>query len=329
MKALIDGVWHADVADTPMLRARRVDDNRLYFRNWVTKMGKPGPSGAGGFAAEPGRYHLYVSYACPWAHRTILYRVIKGLEEIVSMSVLEPRWGGPEGWRFAERENPTWGATRDHATGARFLYELYQRSAPKITAKVTVPVLWDKKTERIVSNESGEIIRMFDEAFDSAGASGPRLRPDDLAAEIDATNVQILDHVCMGVYKAGFANDQAGYERAVIALFHTLDDLEARLGVQPFLLGPRITEADWHLFATLVRFDAVYYGALRCNLKRLADYPNLSAYTRRLYHQTGVAETVRLDHIKRHYYDNLGGLVNHSIVPIGPAIDFSADPADA
>ena len=192
-----------------------------------------------------------------------------------------------------------------------------------------MPVLWDRETGTIVSSESGEIIRMMNDAFLELGSRPVDFYPEDLRAEIDALNARILEHVCMGVYKAGFANDQAGYERAVIALFHTLDDLEARLGVQPFLLGPRVTEADWHLFATLVRFDAVYYGALRCNLKRLADYSSLSAYTRRLYHQTGVAETVRLDHIKRHYYDNFGGLVNPSIVPIGPAIDFSADPADA
>ena len=312
MKALIDGAWYGDIADTPALRARRAEEKKRWFRDVVTT------DGASGFKAEPGRYHLYVSYACPWAHRAILFRVLLGLEEVISLSVVHPRWGGPDGWSFGD--GPM--STVDHANGLDHLYEVYQRAKPDFTGKVTVPVLWDRQTGTIVNTESGEIIRMMNQAFAGLGSSDADFYPADLRPQIDRLNARILDHVCMGVYKAGFANTQAEYEQAVTALFDELDRLEALLTERPFLLGDRITEADWHLFATAVRFDAVYHGRLNCNLNRLADYPALSAHTARLLALPGVAETVKLDHVKRHYYDDLG-LVNLAIMPLGPQVAFA------
>ena len=312
MKALIDGIWHGDIADTPELRARRVAEKKRWFRDRVTADGRPG------FKAEPGRYHLYVSYACPWAHRAILYRVLLGLDEAISMSVLHPRWGGPDGWSFGD--GPM--STIDHANGLDHLYQVYQRAKPDFTGKVTVPVLWDRETGTIVNNESAEIIRMMNEAFAGFGHGRTDFCPAELRPQIDRLNARILDHVCMGVYKAGFANTQAEYEAAVIALFDELDRLELLLSDRPYLLGDRITEPDWHLFATAVRFDTVYHGRLNCNLKRLADYPALSAHMARLHALPGIAETVKPDHVKRHYYDDLG-LVNLAIMPLGPEIAFA------
>ena len=312
MKALIDGVWHGDIADTPELRARRVEEKKRWFRDRVTA------DGASGFKAEAGRYHLYVSYACPWAHRAILFRVLLGLEDAIGMSVVHPRWGGPDGWSFGDGAM----STVDHANGLDHLYEVYQRAKPDFTGKVTVPVLWDRETGTIVNNESGEIIRMMNEAFARLGTRRADFYPPDHRPQIDRLNDRILDHVCMGVYKAGFADTQAEYETAVTALFDELDRLEALLGDRPYLLGDRVTEADWHLFATAVRFDTVYNTRLNCNLKRLADYPALSAHTARLYALPGVAETVKLDHVKRHYYDDLG-LVNLAIQPLGPRVAFA------
>ena len=311
MKALINGVWHSDATDTPAFRVARADERKRVFRSSVTA------DGGGEFVAEPNRYHLYVSYACPWAHRTILYRRLKGLDGVIGMSVLHPIWGGPEGWQFRDSDH----STRDHVNGFDTLYQVYQAAKPDFTGKVTVPVLWDKKTETIVNAESGEIIRMLDHAFDQWGDASVRFYPEPLRAEIDQLNAVILDRVCMGVYKAGFASDQHDYDKAISELFATLDDLEDALAGRCFLLGDQITESDWHLFATLVRFDAVYNSKLKCSRRRLVDYPVLARYTHRLYSLPGVAETVKLDHIKMHYFDDLG-IGNPRIIPVDPAHDF-------
>jgi len=311
IKMLIDGVWHGSIEDSDELRARR---RGSAFGESVEPGGRHAP--------ESGRYHLYVSYACPWAHRTVIYRALKGLEEAIGMSVVEPRWATPNGWTFGAQSDPATGPTRDHVNGLSFLYEVYRLAAPRFTGKVTVPILFDTKHQTIVSNESGDIIRMLDGAFD-AHAKRPELEfyPAALRPAIDALNEVILERICMGVYKAGFASTQAAYDRAVGALFGALDEMEARLHDRPFLFGERITESDWHLFATLVRFDAVYHGALKCNLRRIDEYPNLRAYVRRLHDQPDVAATVKLDHVRRHYYDDLG-LIDPTIVPAGPKIDF-------
>lgn len=290
------------------------------FRNWITPDGSPGPTGDGGFPAEPGRYHLYVSYACPWAHRTLLGRVLKGLEHLVSVSVVHPVMPA-ESWVFGEFP----GATPDHLYGARSLRELYERAAPEFGGVVTVPVLWDKERATIVNNESAEILRMFNSAFDGCGARAEEdLYPGPLREEIDALNHEIHEHVNDGVYRAGFAGSQRAYERAYDRLFATLDRLEARLRRRRYLLGDRITEADLRLFPTLVRFDAVYYGHFKCNRRRLVDYPNLWAYTRDLYQTPGLAATVRMDHIKTHYYTSHRQLNPSGIMPQGPDLDFGA-----
>lgn len=310
MKALIDGVWHGALARTPETQSRlaRSDDA---FRGWISANGETE------FQAEPGRYHLYVSYACPWAHRTLIYRVLKKLQNVISVSVLHPRWAGYDGWRF--EDGPY--STVDHVAGKRFLYEVYQAAKPEYTGRVTVPVLFDRKTDTIVSTESGDIIRMLNTAFDDWGDPSVDFFPEELAAEIEERNDWLLPDVCIGVYKAGFASTQDDYERAVHRLFERLDFLERQLSDQSYLLGDRLSESDWHLFATLVRFDAAYHGALRCNLKSLRDYPALSGFARRLYGIPGVAETVRLDHVKLHYYDAIDE-IDPTIVPLGPAHDF-------
>lgn len=308
VKMLIDGVWRGDVADTPDLKRRRSETAVRWFRDRVAA------DGSSAFRAEPGRYHLYVSYACPWAHRTILYRRLKGLEGVVSMSVLHPRWGGPEGWCFGDTPM----STVDHAGGRHYLYEVYQASKPDYTGKVTVPALYDKASGRIVNNASLEIIRMLNSEFDAWGDPRIDFRPADLAGEIDEVNAWLLPDVCEGVYATGFAATQDDYDTAIERLFGGLDRLERMLGDdRPYLLGDRLTEPDWHLFVTTVRHDAAYYEALRCNLRRLCDYPKLSAHLRRLGTLPGVAETVRIDHVKRHYYDTLGE-VNPEIVPARP-----------
>jgi putative glutathione S-transferase len=311
MKALINGVWHSDAADTPAFRIARAEDRKRTFRHHITAQG------SGDFIAEPDRYHLYVSYACPWAHRTILYRQLKGLNDVIGMSVLHPHWGGDNGWTF--EDGPY--STRDHVSGFDFLYQVYQAANPDFSGKITVPVLWDKKTKTIVNAESGDIIRMLDQAFDQWGDASVRFYPEHLRNDIDAINAVVLGRVSMGVYKAGFASTQGAYERAIDELFQTLDELNQTLSKQRFLIGDQITEADWHLFATLVRFDAVYHGKLKCSLKRLIDYPHLTRYTNHLFNLPGVAETVKLDHIKMHYYDDLG-IGNPRIIPVDPAFDF-------
>jgi len=318
MGLLIDGVWRDQWYDTKKTGGsfKRQDSA---FRNWVTSDGSTGVSGEAGFKAEAGRYHLYVSLACPWAHRTLILRKLKGLEEILPVSVVH--WHMAEdGWTFA----PGRGVIPDSVNGADKLYQVYAKADPGYTGRVTVPVLWDKQRGTIVSNESAEIIRMFNSAFDGLTGSTLDLYPEDLRGEIDAVNETVYHKLNNGVYKCGFATSQSAYEEAFDALFETLDALEERLARQRYLVGDRLTEADWRLFTTLVRFDPVYHGHFKCNLRRLADYPNLWNYTRELYQQPGVAETVDLYHIKQHYYGSHPTVNPTGIVPKGPALDFSA-----
>jgi putative glutathione S-transferase len=274
--------------------------------------------GSSGFAAESGRYHLYVGYACPWAHRTLLYRKLKGLESHISISVVNPLMRD-NGWTF----EPAKGVIADPIHGAQFLHQVYTSTQPRYTGRVTVPVLWDKETKTIVNNESSEIIRFFDREFGSAGATGRCFCPPELEPQIDRLNAFVYNAINNGVYKAGFATTQKAYEMAVRTLFEALDRLERRLEHNRYLLGEQITEADWRLFTTLVRFDPVYVGHFKCNQRRLVDYQNLWAYTRDIYQVPGVAETVNLDHIKQHYYGSHLTINPTGVVPEGPAIDFS------
>ena len=316
MGLLVEGKWQDQWYDTKSSggRFQREDAG---FRNWVTADGSAGPSGVGGFKAEPNRYHLYVSLACPWAHRTTIYRKLKGLEDMVSLSVVHP-FMGDKGWTFAAGE----GVIADPLHDADYAYEIYVAAKPDYTGRVTVPILWDKKTNTIVSNESSEIIRMFNTAFDEVGARAGNFLPVEKLAEIDEINDRVYTAVNNGVYKAGFATTQAAYEEAVTALFEALDMLEARLSQQRYLVGQTITEADWRLFTTLVRFDSVYFGHFKCNIRRIVDYPNLWGYLRELYQVPGVAETVNMTHIKQHYYGSHTNINPTRIVPVGPAIDF-------
>ncbi len=316
MGLLIDGQWHDRWYDTKATKGRFVR-TEAQFRSWITADGSAGPSGDGGFKAEPDRYHLYVSYACPWAHRTLIYRVLKGLEDMISMSVVD--WFmGQVGWTFNNAELP------DTINNAKLLHEVYTAAQKDYSGRVTVPVLWDKESGTIVSNESSEIIRMLNSAFDDVGATPGDYYPEHLRAEIDALNERIYGTVNNGVYKSGFATTQEAYEQAVTPLFDSLDWLDARLSSQRYLTGDRITEADWRLLTTLLRFDPVYVGHFKCNVRRIADYPNLSGYVRDLYQQPGVAATLRLDHIKSHYYGSHESINPTRIVPVGPVIDYSA-----
>ena len=321
MGLLIDGRWHDRWYDTKKTGGR-FERTTTSFRNWVTADGSAGPSGEGGFKAEPGRYHLYVSLACPWAHRTLIFRKLKRLEEAISVSVVH--WHmGENGWEF--RDGP--GCTPDTVNGARHLYEIYAKAKSNYTGRVTVPVLWDTRRGTIVNNESAEIIRMLNSAFDAWGDATLDFYPEDLRTEIDAINTAVYDNVNNGVYRAGFATTQDAYEEAFDSLFATLDDLEARLARRRYLLGERLTEADWRLFTTLIRFDPVYVGHFKCNKRRLADYRHLWAFTRELYQMPGIAETVNLNHIKRHYYGSHKTINPTGIVPKGPDIDY-AEPHD-
>ncbi|MEM7293349.1 MAG: glutathione S-transferase family protein [Pseudomonadota bacterium] len=288
------------------------------FRNWVTIDGSPGPSGEGGFAAEAGRYHLYVSYACPWAHRTLIYRALKALEDAISVSVVHPLMP-PESWVFGDYP----GATPDHLYGSNAMHEVYQKAAPGFNGVVTVPVLWDKQRETIVNNESSEIIRMLNSAFNGIGDATLDFYPETLREEIDAINQPVYDNVNNGVYRCGFARSQAAYDQAYAQLFETLDRLEERLGQQRYLIGDTLTEADWRLFPTLLRFDAVYYNHFKTNRQRLSEYDNLWAYTRELYQIPGIADTVNMDHIKYHYFASHTSINPTGIVPRGPDLDFS------
>jgi putative glutathione S-transferase len=319
MGLLVDGVWHDRWYDTARSDGRFVRSD-AQFRNWVTADGSPGPSGTGGFRAEPGRYHLYVSLACPWAHRTLIFRRLKGLEEMIGVSVVDPLME-EHGWTFEEGG----GGTGDRLHGSRWLHEVYTRAQPGYSGRVTVPVLWDRERGTIVSNESSEIIRMLNRAFNGLGASPGDYWPAPLRAEIEAVNARVYATVNNGVYRAGFATTQAAYDEAVTALFASLDWLEDRLQRQRYLVaGGRVTEADWRLFTTLVRFDPVYHGHFKCNLRRLVDYPALRAYTRELYQWPGIAATTDFGQIKRHYYASHKGINPTGIVPMGPLIDWAA-----
>jgi putative glutathione S-transferase len=315
MGLLVDGEWRDQWYDTAKSGGRFQRQDSA-FRHWVTADGSPGPSGEGGFTAEPGRYHLYVSLACPWAHRALIFRVLKGLVPMIDVSVVH--WLMlDQGWTFADGP----GVVPDPIGGARHLHEVYTRADPHYSGRVTVPVLWDKKRETIVNNESSEIIRMFNSAFDEIGAKAGDFYPPALRGEIDALNERIYATVNNGVYKAGFATTQEAYEEAVGPLFETLDVLEERLATKDFLTGDATTEADWRLFTTLIRFDAVYVGHFKCNIRRIADYPRLSAYLRRLLAVESVADTIDFGHIKRHYYESHRTINPTGIVPVGPNLD--------
>ena len=288
------------------------------FRNWITSNGNAGPSGTGGFKAETGRYHLYVSLACPWAHRTLILRSLKGLESFISVSVVH--WFmARDGWTFEPGED----VIPDTINGFKFLHQVYTAAAPDYSGRVTVPVLWDKKSKTIVSNESSEIIRMLNNAFDDLGAKPGDYYPEEFRPEIDDINKRVYSSLNNGVYKCGFATTQTAYEEALVPLFDTLDWLEEKLSSNRYLLGNFITEADWRLFTTLVRFDPVYFGHFKCNIRHLMDYPNLSGYVRDLYQVPGVAETVNMQHIKKHYYGSHETINPTRIIPAGPYIDYS------
>ena len=317
MGLLVDGQWQDKWYDTKASEGR-FEREDAGFRSWVTADGSAGPSGIGGFKAEPNRYHLYVSLACPWAHRTTIYRKLKGLEDMISLSIVHP-FMGDKGWTFAEGA----GVIADPIVKADYLYEVYIAAKPDYTGRVTVPILWDKETNTIVSNESSEIIRMFNSAFDEVGATAVNFLPTELLAEIDTVNEFVYSAVNNGVYKAGFATTEAAYKEAVVTLFDALDTLESRLVDQRYLLGDTITEADWRLFTTLVRFDAVYVGHFKCNIRRIVDYPNLWGYLRDLYQVPGIDETVSIEHIKAHYYTSHANINPTRIIPVGPVLDFN------
>jgi glutathionyl-hydroquinone reductase len=319
MGQLIDGKWHDTWYDTASTGGQFVRTTTT-FRNWITADGSPGPSGTGGFAAQAGRYHLYVSLACPWAHRTLIFRALKGLQGLIDISVVHPDMLD-DGWSF---DTGFAGATGDRLFGHAFMRDVYLAADPHISGRVTVPVLWDKATGQIVSNESAEIIRMFNSAFDGLTANTLDFWPSAQRTQIEAINQRIYDTLNNGVYKAGFATTQPAYDSAVSALFETMDWLESHLSDNRFLLGDTITEADWRLFPTLVRFDPVYHGHFKCSLRRLVDYPNLWAYTRHLYQMPGIKETVDFDHIRRHYHYSHTTINPHRIVPMAPALDFDA-----
>ena len=319
MGLLVKGQWQDKWYDTDSTGGH-FERSAAQFRNWVTRDGSAGPDGKAGFKAEVGRYHLYVSLACPWAHRTLILRELKGLQDAISVSVVNPLML-EHGWPLST-DFP--GATGDDLYGLNFLYELYLKANPEYSGRVTVPVLWDKKQETIVSNESADIIRMLNSSFADIGAHGEDYYPAALREEIDEVNARVYDRVNNGVYKAGFATKQDAYEQALQELFGELDWLEARLGKQRWLVGEQITEADWRLFTTLVRFDPVYVGHFKCNLRRIADYPALSNYLRDLYQQPGIAGTVDLMHIKHHYYRSHPTINPSRVVPVGPELNYSA-----
>ena len=316
MGLLVDGRWQDEGIRTKDGRFVRPATS---YHNFVTPDGSPGPTGKGGFPAEPGRYHLYVSLACPWAHRTLIFRTLKKLESVISVTVARPLYG-PTGWEFGTEP----GSTPDSVNGKSTLAEIYLVADPHYTGRVSVPVLWDKKQRTVVNNELSEIIRMLNSAFDAFTNARSDYYPADLRPDIDRINDVIYPNVNNGVYRAGFATSEAAYEEAARAIFATLDQLEERLSRQRYLVGKQTTEADWRLFTTLVRFDAVYYGHFKCNLRRIADYPNLSNYLRDLYQVPGIAETVGLDHIKRHYYGSQRQVNPTGIAPIGPILDFDS-----
>lgn len=324
MGLLVEGQWRTDWYDTKSSNGKFVR-KASSFRNWVTKDGAAGPDSPdgvpskAGFKAEAGRYHLYISLACPWAHRTLIFRKIKGLEQMVSLSVVNA-FMGDDGWTFLPGE----GVIDDSVNNTQYVHELYTLAQSDYSGRVTVPILWDKKTQTIVSNESAEIIRMFNSAFDDIGASAGDYYPEALQLGIDEVNEFVYHNVNNGVYRAGFATTQPAYDQAVLQVFTALDTLEDRLANQRYLLGDAVTEADWRLFTTLVRFDAVYVGHFKCNQRRIVDYPNLWGYLRDLFQQPGIAATVDLKYIKQHYYGSHETINPTRIVPVGPVIDFTS-----
>ena len=317
MGLLVDGVWQDQWYDTAS-SGGRFQRSTTSWRNWVTPDGAAGPSGEGGFAAESGRYHLYVSLACPWAHRTLIYRQLKGLAPHIEVSAVHPDMLG-DGWEF-RTDFP--GATGDRLFGLPYMRDIYLRADPEASGRVTVPVLWDKQRDTIVSNESAEIIRMFNSAFDGLTGNDLDFWPEDLRPQIEALNARIYDTVNNGVYKAGFATSQAAYDEAIAPLFDSLDWLEDLLSRNRYLTGDRLTEADWRLFTTLVRFDPVYHTHFKCNRKWLREYPNLWGWTRELYQIPGVAGTVDFGHIVRHYHYSHDTINPSRIIPINPVIDW-------
>ncbi|MGR3699316.1 MAG: glutathione S-transferase family protein [Roseovarius sp.] len=317
MGQLVKGEWQDTWYDTESTGGKFVRSTAK-FRNWITPDGSAGPSGGGGFKAESGRYHLYVSLACPWAHRTLIFRALKGLQDHIDISVVHPEMLS-EGWEF---RTDFAGATGDRLYGLPYARDIYLKADPEISGRVTVPILWDTERETIVSNESAEIIRMFNSAFDGITGNTLDFWPEDLRAEIEPVNERIYDTVNNGVYKAGFATSQEAYDSAVHPLFSSLDWLEERLGQARYLMGSRVTEADWRLFTTLIRFDPVYHLHFKCNRARIVDYPNLWGYLRELYHWPGVAETVNFDHIVRHYHYSHDTINPNRIIPINPVLDL-------
>jgi len=318
MGLLVQGVWQDRWYETEKNKGEFIRE-AAKLRHWVTPQGAAGPSGEGGFKAETGRYHLYVSHACPWANRTMIMRVLKGLEKVITVSVVSP-YMGEQGWTF-ERGS---GSSGDALYALDYLHQIYTRNDASHSGRVTVPVLWDKQQQRIVSNESSEIMRMFNSAFSAFSDNTYDFYPVVLRDDIEATNARVYADINNGVYRAGFATTQLAYDTAYERLFRTLDELEQRLGEQRYLLGARITEADWRLFTTLVRFDVVYVGHFKCNRNRIADFPNLSQYLRELYQWQGVAATIHFDHIKTHYYASHASINPTAIVPRGPVLDLQA-----
>ena len=317
MGLLVDGKWHDTWYDTKSTGGK-FERSAAKFRNWITSDGSSGPSGEGGFAAESGRYHLYVANACPWAHRTLIFRKLKQLEDHITVDVVHSDML-QDGWTF---ETDDKGATGDRLYGSQFARDIYTKADPNFSGRVTVPILWDKQRETIVSNESSEIIRMLNSAFDAITGDTQDFCPLDMRDDIEEVNDRIYDTLNNGVYKCGFATTQSAYDDAIGPLFDTLDWLEERLSDNRFLMGDQITEADWRLFTTLVRFDPVYHLHFKCNKRRIIDYPNLWAYTRTLYQWPGIAETVNMDHIVRHYHYSHDSIKPHRIVPGGPDITF-------
>ncbi|MFT6022141.1 MAG: putative glutathione S-transferase [Ascidiaceihabitans sp.] len=317
MGLLVDGIWHDTWYDTKS-SGGKFERAAAKFRNWITADGSAGPSGSDGFKAQSGRYHLYVSHACPWAHRALIFRALKALTDHIDVSVVHPDML-TDGWTF---ETDDHGATGDTLFNLPFARDIYTKADPEFSGRVTVPILWDKQRETIVSNESSEIIRMFNSAFDAVTGNTVDYRPNDLRAGIEKVNERIYNTLNNGVYRCGFATTQAAYDEAVGPLFDTLNWLEDRLRTRRYLMGDTLTEADWRLFTTLVRFDPVYHLHFKCNQKRIVDYPNLWAYTRELFQMNGVAATVNMDHIVRHYHYSHDSINPHRIIPINPSIDF-------
>jgi len=318
MGILVDGEWHDVWYDTESTDGRFIRPESG-FRNWITPDGRPGPTGRDGFSADAGRYHLYVSLACPWAHRTLIFRELKQLHDIISVSVVNALMGA-DGWTF----KPGPGVVADDINHVQCLHELYTLADPEYSGRATVPVLWDKQQNSIVSNESAEIIRMFNNAFDGLGAAAGDYYPRESRPEIDEVNDYVYKNINNGVYRAGFATTQEAYDEAVEDVFAALDRLESRLGASRYLLGNYLTEADWRLFTTLARFDPVYVGHFKCNRKQLREFPNLSGYVRDLYQVPGIAETVNISYIKHHYYGSHTAINPTGIVPIGPDVDYEA-----